>query len=148
MVIGDFVLFRGRDEVQGSGGGVDGGDLDLDFLSEFVGAPVGEFSSGLGAGGSALVGFAFFWFFGCTGDVFGADESFDEEVIELDEEAEVSDGGDDGVGLFTNAVGEHLKKFGVAEVVFGVFGVFFGLGAVLAEGGELFEVGELIGGLA
>ena len=134
------------DEIEGTGRGVYGGYLDFDFLSEFVGAPVGEFAAGFDSGGAVFFGFAFFCFFGWAGDVFGADESFDEEAFELDEDAEVGDGGDDGVGLFPDAVGEHLQEFGVAEVVFGVFGVFFGLGAVLAEGGELFEVGELIGG--
>ena len=44
------MLFVGGYEVEGSGWWVDGGDADGDFLSEFVGAPVGEFSGGSGAG--------------------------------------------------------------------------------------------------
>ena len=55
------------------------------------------------------------------------DEAFDEEVVELDEEAVLGAGEDDGVEVLADAVLHEFDLFPLDELALGVVGSAFGL---------------------
>ena len=69
------------------------------------------------------------------------DEAFDEEVVELDEEAVFGAGEDGGVEVLADAGLHELDFFPLHELALGFVGAAFGLGGFEGDGGE-FGYGE------
>ena len=127
-------------KVEHAAGDVDGGDADGDFLAYAVRAGVDETLAA--CGGTATVRMLVEG----AADVIGAHEALRKKSLAANEDAEVGDRGDDGFGFFADAVGEQLQEFDTGQFTFGFGGVLLHEVAVLAQLGELVEVGKVPSG--
>ncbi len=118
----------GEGEVHSAGDGVDADDGDFEGVADFNS---GSLSAALDVA-AVLVDFP-----PVVAELIEGDEALDHVALELDEGSEVADSGDESFEPVSDPFAEELEDEGFLQLAFGLFGAFFGEGAMFAKGGKL-----------